>query len=150
MPEFFDNFHIFDILICGNGSHLLGSKHLRLKREKLVALTGSDKQKYNELIQMLWKGSVPSSVAQITSEVADIVDKVIDEIYDCSNAFAGTIAFITSIGGVWILPRMLIKEHFEGLLGWLIDVQDNTTYKACSNQATLNWKSSLTLALMGL
>ena len=42
-----------------------------------MALTGSDKQKYNELIQMLWKGSVPSSVAQITSEVADIVDKVI-------------------------------------------------------------------------
>ena len=51
--------------------------------------------------------------------------------------------------GAWILPRNIVKYYFDALETWLSDVEGNITYKICINQAALNWKSPLVLALMG-
>lgn len=115
-----------------------------------MSLTSTEKQRYSQLIQNLWNGSVSSSTSQISEDVADIVDTVIDEIHNCSDAFAGTLAFIAAIGGTWLLPRKIIKDYYNALNDWISDVEGSITYQACINQATLNWKSALALALMGL
>lgn len=115
-----------------------------------MSLTNQEKQRYHQIIQTLWDGSVSSSPSQVSEEVADIVDTVIEEIYNCSQNFSGTLAFLAAIGGVWILPRNIVKHYFDALYTWFSDIQGSTTYEACINQAALNWKTPLTLALMGI
>jgi|TARA_R100000093_G_scaffold70925_1_gene45249 hypothetical protein len=118
--------------------------------DREMSLSAEDKQKYHDLIQSIWSGSVSSTPSQITEEVADIVDTVIDETYSCSEDFAGTLTLLAAIGGAWILPRNIVKYYFDALETWLSDVEGNITYKICINQAALNWKSPLVLALMGI
>ncbi|MBF1803128.1 hypothetical protein [Alloalcanivorax profundimaris] len=115
-----------------------------------MALSTEEKERYHDLIQSIWSGSVSSSPSQITEAVADIVDTVLDETYQCSENFAGTLTFLAAIGGAWILPRNIVKHYFDVLNTWLSEVEGDITYQACLNQAALNWKSPLVLALMGL
>mgnify|MGYP000447246408 CR=1 FL=1 len=77
-----------------------------------MSLSAEDKQKYHEIIQSVWSGSVSSTPSQITEEVADIVDTVINETYSCSENFAGTLTLLAAIGGAWILPRNIVNVLF--------------------------------------
>ncbi|GAA5132664.1 hypothetical protein [Alloalcanivorax gelatiniphagus] len=115
-----------------------------------MALSMEEKQRYHDLIQSIWSGSVSSSPSQITEAVADIVDSVLNQSYQCSENFSGTLSFLAVIGGAWILPRNIVKHYFEALNTWLSAVEGSVTYRACLSQAALNWKSPLVLALMGL
>lgn len=51
-----------------------------------MALTQQEKENYHQLIQEIYDGAVQSSPSQITEEVTDVVNTILNEVVNCSKA----------------------------------------------------------------
>ncbi|MDR1062568.1 MAG: hypothetical protein LBL48_01290 [Azoarcus sp.] len=118
-----------------------------------MSLTAEQKAQYVAAITAIWEGSVSNNQASnITDEVADIMDTVLDAIKECSQAFAVVnITFSLFYGaGSWkdILVNALANGTSVG--NWIAALRGNMQYRACVVTAAANWRSAIEMALMGI
>lgn len=118
-----------------------------------MALTQEERETYHELVQRLYGGTVSSSPSQITEDVADIVNTILDEAVECSKAVAITQALISLLfpsTSVISFTKNLVKTGYSAIMDWLAASEGNEAATACIESAKLNWRSRLELALLGM
>ncbi|MHB0774293.1 hypothetical protein [Halomonas sp. WWR20] len=112
-----------------------------------MALTVEEHNDYHEIIQAIFGGTVGSTPDQVNEEVADIVDQVIDEIYECSQGMVVADALLN----FWFPQASFraLASTTKTAIQDLMKVNQGFRYTLCANATRLNWKSALTIALMG-
>jgi hypothetical protein len=117
-----------------------------------MPLTSEQKAGYVAAIAAIWPNMSYNDVDNISDEVAEIMDTVLDSIKTCSIALAGINALYDSFYGIatgtsW---RDVLAAAITTIASWIDSVRTNQTYKACVSTAAANWRSAVELALMGM
>ncbi|MCH4248559.1 hypothetical protein [Acinetobacter populi] len=139
-------------------------------------MTLAERELYVKIIKALYGNSVYVDESMISDEVAEIVDKILQEIRSCTVGLGifiaivqGVVDGLQNIGeniGFDIADDMLrdnevnwvrkIASNFGSGFAysfvdtWLSILMNDTQSLACKNAAALNWKSALAIALLGL
>lgn len=133
----------------------------------MTTLTPELRQAYHDAIQSLFGGVVQSSPSDINQAVANDIDTMIIEITKCSNAlkelgfdliYEATVNVAVGKVVSKILDGLLadytkekINEKLkEILLDWVGTLMGKKQFQACINVARVNWRSKVTMDLMGL
>lgn len=121
--------------------------------ETKIKLTQEMKQGYIDVIHKIWPNVLNRySADDVTEEVAEIIDTVLNSITNCSNGMA----LVHELFEDFYMPfkinkwRTLIKEAFDVFSDWLDALEENRKYKVCVTNAAWQWRSVIEMALMGL
>lgn len=121
--------------------------------ESQIPLTPEMRQGYIDVIHKIWPNVLDRYTANdVTDEVADIMDTVLNSIVSCSEAMA----LIHELYEDFYMPfkinkwRTLIKETIDVFSDWLDALEENRQYKVCVTTAAWQWRSVIEMALMGL
>lgn len=117
-----------------------------------MSLTTEQKAGYVVAIAAIWPNMSNNTVNNISDEVAEIMDTVLDSIRTCSVALAGVEAaynmfYDMATGTSW---KDVLASAINAIGGWITSVRTNQQYQACVTVAAANWRSAIELALMGL
>ncbi|MDD3575413.1 MAG: hypothetical protein PHT38_00840 [Halothiobacillus sp.] len=118
-----------------------------------MALTQDEREKYNNIIQALYGGAVSSSPDQITDDVADVVNTILNSATECSKAVTITATLIELLfppSGIIDFTVAVIKTGYNAISDWIDQCQNNQIATACLDSAKLNWRSPLQMALLGI
>lgn len=123
-----------------------------------MSLTTQQKQNYVAAINYMWSGTMQcNSVDYISSNVANLMDSIFNQIKEASKAtyvvdLASRVLIIQLIYGsnftIWRDFMKMVNDDMNGPIGtWLDIVKGNASYRAVVNSAALNYKSPVQIAL---
>lgn len=133
----------------------------------MATLTPELKAAYANAIQVLFGGVVQASAGDITPTVVKYVDTMMTEISKCSKAITElsfSLIYEATVSGVigHVISKLrgdlagtvaaeLINEAVSELLqNWVTSLSSNRQFVGCLYQARANWRSAITLELMGI
>jgi hypothetical protein len=133
----------------------------------MAQLTPELQQAYSDAIQILFGGVVESTPDDINDAVVADIDTMIKEISNCSQvlteaAFKAIYDATVSKAVGYLLSKILdgfVKSKVEGevndklselLLDWVNKLTANRKFMGCIYQARANWRSQVTIDLLGI
>ena len=122
--------------------------------EAKMPLTPEMREHYIRLIKKIWPGVAMNrySASDVTDEVVDTMDFVLNEIVECSRSMSVVEEVYTSFYMPFTINkwRKLVKETLSVVEAWLDAVEENKVYLSCVVTAARNWRSHVEMQLMGL
>jgi hypothetical protein len=117
-----------------------------------MSLTNEQKAAYVAAIDAIWPGLPSNNIGNISDEVAEIMDTVLDSIKTCSKALAGVEAvydvfYDVVTGTSW---RDVLVSAIGAIAGWIDSVRTDQLYRICVVVTAANWRSAIQMALMGI
>lgn len=133
----------------------------------MSTLTPELKAAYADAIGVLFGGVVQASAGDITPTVVQYVDTMMTEISKCSKAITElsfSLIYEATVSGVagYVISKLrddlagtvaaeLINAAVAELLqDWVTSLSSNRQFVGCLYQARANWRSAITIELMGI
>lgn len=118
-------------------------------------LTYEEKELYVAFIQTVYQGAIPVTANDISPEVVEIADKMLNAIVQCSRQMAVTHAVYSVFYGkvpisIGQILKLLGKAAAQSVKSWIKTGLSDRRYKSCISSVALNWRSPLQMALMGI
>ena len=120
--------------------------------KNIIPLTAELRQSYIEVIHKIQPALSNFTADDVTEEVANHMDSVLNSIVRCSNQMA----LVHELFEEFYMPfkinkwRKLIKKVSELYQDWRDRLEEQPRYKSCIATAALNWRSTIEMALMGM
>ncbi|MPW44753.1 hypothetical protein [Acinetobacter guerrae] len=133
----------------------------------MPVLTTELQQAYANAIQVLFGGVVQANPGDVTQTVVEYVDTMMKEISSCSQSitqFSFGLIYDATVGAAvgYVITKLrddlaaevgaeLVNNQLSGILSdWVTALTGNNQFVGCLYQARANWRSAITIELMGI
>ena len=120
-----------------------------------MALNNAEKEFYVTFIKAVYGNSLYVQESDITQGVADICDKMMTDIKNCSIKFATANVFFSviypypSLNAKIFIVKFALSAALNGKK-WIDSLMGNRQYRACVVTAAANYRSMLQMELMDI